>query len=113
MSCIPCPYTTVYHVSLDIISAPTRVQYTLAAVFLRVNKIRPAVYHLQLLCKSLFINLYTQQKSRQISLSGLKINIRVATGNFYFSDSSLKLFIIPSTPAEKVDAVCAPMENIS
>lgn len=23
MSCIPCPYTTVYHVSLDMISAPT------------------------------------------------------------------------------------------
>ena len=68
---------------------------------------------MQLLCKSLFINLYTQQKSRQISLSGLKINIRVATGNFYFSDSSLKLFIMPSTPAEKDDAVCAPMENIS
>ncbi len=50
---------------------PYTVQYTLAAVFLRVNKIRPAVYHLQLFCKSLFINLYTQQKSRQISLSGL------------------------------------------
>ena len=25
MSCIPCPYTTVYHVSLDMISAPTLV----------------------------------------------------------------------------------------
>ena len=37
------------------------VQYTLAAVFLRVNKIRPAVYHLKWIAKSLFaklINLY-------------------------------------------------------
>ena len=58
------------------------------------------------------LNIYNKSPAASY-LSGLKINIRVATGNFYFPDSSLKLFIMPSTPAEKVDAVCAPMENIS
>ena len=44
-----------------IISAPTRLHYLSVAVFLRVNKIRPAVYHLKWIAKSLFaklINLY-------------------------------------------------------
>ena len=61
----------------------------------------------------IYQSVYTTKVPAASYLSGLKINIRVATGNFYFSDSSLKLFIMPSTPAEKVDAVCAPMENIS